>query len=483
MNATPINEALLDEKLAILEKARAWSPRTVSKLELHVRTAGDEELYRLNPLLWAATRNISGREAVDLFLYATWAGLFQMNWALYCPICGDEVESFRTLRHVNLHFHCNLCRVENDTALDEFIHVNFTVSPTIRRITFHEQGNLTARDYYFKYRFHPTARLPDGRTFVDYLRGNTLDCDYVEPEETKVFDFVAQPGWIVCSDIPNNALVVIAVKGAERSARTTLRYVFNRNLAVTETPEITPGPLTLEIRNAGSVRSPVLIFHELPDLKSAMLDFGPALTGKQVLATQVFRDLFRNEIVQGTEGLAVRDITILFTDIKGSTALYDRIGDLKAFAMVREHFDHMRRVINANEGAVVKTIGDAIMATFTKPLDAVQAALAMIAEIDRFNAASGRTDILLKIGMHRGAAIAVTLNERLDYFGQTVNLASRVEGLAEAKEIYLTEDVLKAPGVEAALASHTIEPRIAHLKGVSEAMRVFRIVPQNARAA
>ena len=120
--------------------------------------------------------------------------------------------------------------------------------------------------------------------------------------------------------------------------------------------------------------------------------------------------------------------------------MYDRIGDLQAFALVRQHFESLTKVIGQNNGAIVKTIGDAVMATFLTPLDGVNAALAILREIDDFNSLRGSPDLVLKIGLHHGAAIAVTLNDRLDYFGQTVNIAARVQGLADEDEIYITKE-------------------------------------------
>ena len=113
---------------------------------------------------------------------------------------------------------------------------------------------------------------------------------------------------------------------------------------------------------------------------------------------------------------------------------------------MRQHFDSLGKVILTHEGAIVKTIGDAIMASFLSPREAVAAARELIDEIDLFNRNIGTQDFVLKIGIHRGASIAVTLNERLDYFGQMVNIASRVQGLAEADKICITDEVLGAPG-------------------------------------
>jgi class 3 adenylate cyclase len=177
----------------------------------------------------------------------------------------------------------------------------------------------------------------------------------------------------------------------------------------------------------------------------------------------------------------VKDIALLFTDLKGSTALYDQMGDLNAFALVQQHFDRLQDVTTRHNGAIIKTIGDAVMAAFLEPADAVAAALAMRTEIAAFNAKRPERALILKIGVHKGAAIAVTLNERLDYFGQTVNIAARVQSLAGADEIYISDDVHRSEGVQALLASLPVESRVSKLRGVQHDLRVFCIAGQAAR--
>jgi class 3 adenylate cyclase len=159
----------------------------------------------------------------------------------------------------------------------------------------------------------------------------------------------------------------------------------------------------------------------------------PFLSGAQLLSNQTFRELFGTETITSGEGLAVKRLTLLFTDLRGSTALYDRIGDMKAFELVRLHFGYLRECISRNSGALVKTIGDAVMASFVDPRDALRAALDMRARIAQFNADAGSDLIGLKIGLHAGACLAVTLNDRLDYFGQTVNIAARVDARASRR--------------------------------------------------
>ena len=130
---------------------------------------------------------------------------------------------------------------------------------------------------------------------------------------------------------------------------------------------------------------------------------------------------------------------------------------------------------SGNGGAIIKTIGDAVMAAFVEPADAVRAALAMLQEMETFNRRLPSREVILKIGIHRGAAIAVTLNDRLDYFGQTVNIAARVQSLSDAKEICLTGEVLSAPGVKDILVPFAMGQKMARLKGVHQQVPVFRV--------
>src|SRR5574341_16904 len=234
------------------------------------------------------------------------------------------------------------------------------------------------------------------------------------------------------------------------------------------------GPAIIEIENRMERRACIWIslFTGTPPRKG--ITFDPFLSGKRLITTQTFRTLFRSETISSTESIGVKDITFLFTDLKGSTALYDQIGDPKAYYLVRQHFDTLGNVINRYEGATIKTIGDAVMATFMTPLDAVRAALEMLHDIESFNR-NISDKLVLKIGIHTGHSIVVTLNDRLDYFGQTVNIAARVQGLADAGEIYISEEVYTFPGVREELARYDIASQQVAMKGVSERLPVYKI--------
>jgi class 3 adenylate cyclase len=148
---------------------------------------------------------------------------------------------------------------------------------------------------------------------------------------------------------------------------------------------------------------------------------------------------------------------------------------MRAFDLVRLHFGYLRECILRNSGALVKTIGDAVMASFVEPLDGLRAALEMRTQIAQFNAEAGSDLIGLKIGLHAGACLAVTLNDRLDYFGQTVNIASRVQALAVADEIVVTDDVLSLPGAAELVAALEIESGDVDVKGIAEKVHVHHL--------
>ncbi len=199
----------------------------------------------------------------------------------------------------------------------------------------------------------------------------------------------------------------------------------------------------------------------------------PYLTGKELINSQTFRDLFRTESIPPAGGLELKNLTLLFTDIKGSTAMYDRLGDFNAYALVREHFASLRGIISAQHGAIVKTMGDSIMASFSDPASALEAACQMRQQTQT---ASGE-ELIIKIGIHAGPCIAIETNEQLDYFGQTVNIASRVQDVAQAGEIVCTEAVYHAPEVTEVIkrAGLRVNPDQALLKGVGNPLTFYRL--------
>src|SRR6202041_2898045 len=203
----------------------------------------------------------------------------------------------------------------------------------------------------------------------------------------------------------------------------------------------------------------------------------PFLTAKRLLTNQVFRDLYGTDTLDAEQRLKITSLTFLFTDLKGSTQLYERVGDLAAFDLVRTHFHVLHEIVAAETGAVVKTIGDAVMATFHSPDHAVAAALRMRDAMHKLNDERDSEDLVLKIGIHEGPCLAVVLNDRQDYFGQTVNIAARVQGLAGECGSYATGPVVQHPKTTDLLSRSGVRlvPQHQMLRGIAGEMAVYAI--------
>jgi class 3 adenylate cyclase len=144
---------------------------------------------------------------------------------------------------------------------------------------------------------------------------------------------------------------------------------------------------------------------------------------------------------------------------------------------VQDHFRVMTDEIRKHEGGIVKTIGDAVMASFPVNVDAVRAACHIQERLAREPHPVGGVEV--KIGLHRGPTIAVTSNRSLDYFGRTVNVAARAQGQSKPRAVVMTDAVLDDPAVRALLAErgYPAERFEATLKGIDGRVHLTCIYP------
>jgi len=497
-----VDERSLEDALSKIEQARNWGPRVVSKLENAVRSANDEDLFRVNPVRWAQDKHMDEHEATDLFLYAAKSGLFYMEWNVICPCCGKITQSLRDLHNAQAQMDCTVCGRRDQATLDDYVQITFTLSPAVRSLRFHHPETLSLEEYCFKYLFEPGTRFSFGDdilTLLDFLKTLTNHFALFLPGEKLTVEVEIPPDALIIGDDLFNAKTFILVVDDQPAPETQTVAIHltqggftvsaprlpvqemrvDKKLIMGDFYSLHPGKIQLEFEQASTTKAVLLVWHATMEQIRNTPDaiFPPCLTAKRLFACQTFHSLFRAEVFQESQGFSVKDVTILFTDLKSSTQLYQRIGDLNAFALVREHYGVLNQAILHHHGAVVKTIGDAIMATFYQPMDAVRAALEMLTGLQPLNQSSHYENLILKIGVHRGAAISVTLNERIDYFGQTVNIASRVQGSAGGDEIYLTDEIYTAPGVPELLQAQNCqtEPVWVELKGIEGEVKVYKV--------
>jgi class 3 adenylate cyclase len=200
-----------------------------------------------------------------------------------------------------------------------------------------------------------------------------------------------------------------------------------------------------------------------------------ALTGERVIAMPAFRRLCPEQLLRPGDDADISRIAIVFTDLQGSTKLYDELGDANAYRLVRDHFTFLSERVQAHNGFIVKTVGDAVMAAFHDPADAVRAVLNIQDNVADFNRGRGDAGIVLKLGLHVGPCIAVTVGDLLDYFGSAVNTASRLEHQCRGGEVIISQAVLTDPEAREALAGRTLAEDSATLRGLSEPVHFVRI--------
>lgn len=207
-----------------------------------------------------------------------------------------------------------------------------------------------------------------------------------------------------------------------------------------------------------------------------------AVTAAEVTAIPEFRDLFASEVLAEGAFAGVGSLAVLFTDLRDSTAMYAASGDAPAFGRVMRHFQVIGAVVVERGGAVVKTIGDAVMAVFPDMASAVDAAVAAQAALARPQQ-EDEHPLALKAGVHFGPSIAVTLNDRLDYFGTTVNVAARLGGLSTGQDVVVSERVRMDPEVQSLREERRwreTEHRL-EIRGLPDVMTVWRFQASGAR--
>jgi class 3 adenylate cyclase len=450
--------------------------KAVDMLERMVRDAPDHGLNKMNALELAAKDGLDEERVIATLLNAVGLGMFEMTWNVMCPSCAGVLSANKSLKTLNsAQYNCAFCAAGYETTLDNLVEVTFTVSPRVRKIAAHAPDELSAAEYYRQIFWSSAIDLP--ADIEKLLAEVTLEMVDLPPGERAILSLQAPEGTLIVFDPVTHAAQFIEVKGEETGERQNLSVIFNKVQAPVDTVALRPGPLrlTLENRTDGRVLPAVWVANAALD--AILTQRKPVLTATRLLTNQTFRDIYRTDTLAIGQRLKILSLTFLFSDLRGSTELYERVGDLTAFDLVNEHFRLLQEIIASERGAVVKTIGDAVMATFETPDRAIAAAIRMREAMSDLGAERQHQSLSLKMGIHEGSCLAVTLNAQQDYFGQTVNIASRVQGLAASRSIVVTESVVENARARSLLETMGLQPtpRSVALSGIADKVSVYEI--------
>jgi class 3 adenylate cyclase len=404
-----------------------------------VRDRPDEDVSQMRPFELADLWGTARRETLRGFLYATKAGIVELSWQVNCPLCRVAANVVRELRSLDGRSHCAACAIDYEVDFARHVEAVFLVHPAIRHVT-------------------PALYCASSPSFLPHVIAQLR----LEPGERREDEMELPVGPLHLRTLWIRRTADLDLDGppAELDIRVT-----KDALEVSFEGTTVPGAPT-KVRTENATDREVPLLFERSGWSAA------AVLGTEIASMPEFVNLFATEAPAVGVELAVGHLAILFSDLTGSTALYQQVGDARAFAIVAKHFKLMEETIDAHGGAIVKTMGDAVMASFPSERQAVAAALAMIAAQEAEFRALG---LGVKIGVHAGPCLAVRANDRLDYFGTTVNLAARLQAQARANELVLTEETAEQVAIASlirALPRRTFE---THLKGIVEVQRLVGI--------
>jgi adenylate cyclase len=448
---TPVDRSALERaRAALIDSVVGGRKALAARLAEFIETGSDADVTRMRPLDLALEWQVDGRELLAVCLSAVVVGLLELRWDLVCPSCRTATDRQTSLSELPSVAHCQLCDISFEIELDRAIEATFMPSPALR---LPEPGPFCIGGPMRTPHVVAQAILPP--------RGSILLSAPEKPGRYRIF-------------VRGGASAAFEVNqlGSDRARfhieDESLSRVDSDDTS-TKNTEVRPGA-PIEISQSKDIERHVKLEH---------LEWASrAATAHLVSTLPEFRRQFSGDLLRPGVTLRVARVALLFTDLTDSTALYHAVGDAKAFRVVQEHFDVLSAIIAEHRGTIVKTIGDAVMAAFTSERDALDASFAMHRAFPAFRAGnSDAARTFLKIGVYAGPCYVVTANGILDYFGQTVNIAARLQGASGPGEVVIDGQFADEAERVGWLEGFTISEHFeAHLKGLPHPVRVARIV-------
>ncbi len=441
LSVQPVKESALKVGLEKLRRARLPAER-IALLERLLREAPDVELTHIRPFAIAKKWQVDPWSVLALFLHATRCGLLDFRWEILCPNCrSSRSQLVGSLSGVSRTSHCDVCQIEFDAEFDKSVELKFAVNEAIRP---RDEQTFCLAGPSGKPHVLSQIWLEAGQERNWKLPALTRPLRLRSPQVKG--SVTLDPGEL-CEKRP--ASIRTSASGFE------IDYQDGKpSGCVARVHNPNPFPVVLSLDQVGWSED--------------------ILTAARVTNWQDFRDLFSNEVISPDEDMTVGFQVVLFTDLRGSTAMYRRIGDAPAYALVRDHFAVLIDAVRSHHGTVVKTIGDAVMACFSH----VDDALGAVRDMNRNLAQrSRRVPLMLKASLHAGPCLAVNANDRLDFFGTTINLASRMVSCCQGGDLVVSDEIFRRSEMTDFLKEWraTPEPSDIRFRGFNHPRRVWRI--------
>jgi adenylate cyclase len=479
-----VNTEELDRLLTELQKVSGDSGMS-ERLREHLLISGDDQVIDMRPFELAKSWDMEREALLRMFLYATKLGITNLSWHLICPNCRVSKAGAETMSGLKPQYHCDFCGINYEVNFDKYVELCFSVHPNLRRaykqifcvggpsITphIHVQLEIAAgEEAVFAFPEVPELlrlRVLRSNQMVSIVRQQVR----LQGKQSNVAYTESHESW---REHPTNlaSRQFAAARTDEGYVQLPLQMELlydEHGWAIPTLEQPLPGT-SIKLINRSSQN--VIVALEKADWEDT------TVTASKVTTMHEFRSMFSSEVLAPGQQVGIENVTILFSDLLGSTAFYEKVGDAHAYGQVRDHFDFLISWVNENKGTLVKTIGDAVMAVFEYPENAVKTALDVQTHVDEFNRKHpSETPIIIKMGLYQGPAIVVNSNQLLDYFGRTVNLAARTQGLSVGRDVVISKECSERPGVQALLSSYQVqmEQFEQKLKGIDEVTQLTRV--------
>lgn len=410
-------------------------PRIVNRLVSFIEKAEDWQLLNIHPYKLAKYWGEKKYAVLNVFLHASKLELLDFGWEVSCPTCKTAQSRIHKLKDLQSPIFCTDCEKEFDADFNGNMHLVFTPHPLVRK----------ASDKLY------CLGGPQLKPHIHIQQ-------YLQEAETKYLKVQLDYGTYIVRRADRKGEIVLHVTD---DGFDNVTVFFSEDDLTNEEIKISPQPNLVFMNRTAA---PLLCSVEKVQWKE------DALFASEISSLQEFRTLFNDETLREGEKIKAKDLTILFTDLLDSTGIYLDQEEEMAVGQVMSHFKIIQQIVAEERGAIVKTIGDSVMAVFHEPISALNA-VNRIQTILSTSTSLGK-NFKLKAGIHIGDCTAVNLNNRIDFFGTNINIAARLVDFASEKEIVISDEIFKHPDVQRYLSINKeklfVKDAQANLKGFSD---------------
>ena len=413
---------LQDKARSIVDSTRAeWAkagiPSDIQDKLVHIITHWDDvDLYRIRPIALAHQLGAEPKAILRALLHGCHTGLFNLTWDVICPHCRGVREEKGSLLKLDARGSCDVCQIDFDATGEQSIEITFHVNASVRNVK--KQFFCSAEP----------ARKP-----------HIVLQDRLAPGQSRSLNLELDPGRYRARIQGNQNFFWLE---ATPSGANEFQW---RSDGKTAEAAAVHSPVRMELVNTAEKAQTFVV-----DLSKADNE---VLRPGDLFLVPEYKELFPDERLPDDLKIDIGVQTILFTDIVGSSKMYNELGDTGAFRRVRDHFAKIGDLVSKNSGNVIKTVGDAVFAAFGNSLDGFKAALALR---ERFSESDA--PVAIRLSLHTGPCLAVNLDTGIDYFGNTVNLAAKLQAVAGASEIAFTGSALESALIRDELRHRGIKP-------------------------